>query len=404
MISRHLVSVLFALGAVAVPPPAEKVLKGDCSHNGLLWDCGRDGLVWTKGAVRMNHMQVIGSHNSYHVEAPKAERDLQAAFTSAAVDLQYSHAALDVQLEYLRVRNLELDLLADPDGGMYSDPLLRKFARLGVLKDPKLKEKGTKVLHIPDVDYHTTCSTLVSCLHIIKRWMDAHPDSVPLPMMMEFKTAEDIGERLGGAKVVPWTTDLLNVVDEEIRSVFNKSQLITPDDIRRDGLTLEQSILRYGWPDLDSARGRIFFLMDNGPINDVRDAYIEGRPNLEGRVLFTNSMPGQGDCAFQKHNDPVRDADVELIQAQVRANYWVRTRADEPLNTVLGEKCDVSRRNRALRSGAHIVSTDFAAFELSSRWGCDYAVRLPGGKAARCNPVNGEGCEGALEPLEYTEN
>ncbi|UKZ77043.1 hypothetical protein TrVFT333_004760 [Trichoderma virens FT-333] len=359
MISRHLVSVLFALGAVAVPPPAEKVLKGDCSHNGLLWDCGRDGLVWTKGAVRMNHMQVIGSHNSYHVEAPKAERDLQAAFTSAAVDLQYSHAALDVQLEYLHVRNLELDLLADPDGGMYSDPLLRKFARLGVLKDPKLKEKGTKVLHIPDVDYHTTCSTLVSCLHIIKRWMDAHPDSVPLPMMMEFKTAEDIGERLGGAKVVPWTTDLLNVVDEEIRSVFNKSQLITPDDIRRDGLTLEQSIL---------------------------------------------SMPGQGDCAFQKHNDPVRDADVELIQAQVRANYWVRTRADEPLNTVLGEKCDVSRRNRALRSGAHIVSTDFAAFELSSRWGCDYAVRLPGGKAARCNPVNGEGCEGALEPLEYTEN
>lgn len=80
---------------------------GDCSQHGLLWDCGANGLVWTKGAVRMNHMQVVGSHNSYHVEAPKAERDLQTAWTSAATDLQYSHAALDVQLEYLHVRNLE---------------------------------------------------------------------------------------------------------------------------------------------------------------------------------------------------------------------------------------------------------------------------------------------------------
>ncbi|KAL7935098.1 hypothetical protein V8C35DRAFT_300701 [Trichoderma chlorosporum] len=299
MISQRLIALLFALGVVAVPQ-AEKVLVGDCSRDGLLWDCGRNGLVWTKGAVRMNQMQVVGSHNSYHVEAPKAERDLQAAVAAAAVDLQYSHAALDVQLEYLHVRNLELDLLADPDGGMYSDPLLRKLARLGPLDDPKLRKRGTKVLHIPDVDYHTTCSTLVSCLGVIKAWLDAHPDSVPLPMMMEFKTAEDLGERLGGAKRVPWTAALLDGVDDEIRSVFDGSQLITPDDVRRDGLTLEESILKHGWPDLDSARGRILFLMDNGPVDDVRYGYIEGRPNLEGRVLFTNSAPGQADCAFQK--------------------------------------------------------------------------------------------------------
>ncbi|KAL7943407.1 hypothetical protein V8C42DRAFT_328944, partial [Trichoderma barbatum] len=402
MIPRPLISVLFGLGAVAVPPPAEIVLKGDCSQDGLLWDCGRNGLVWTKGAVRMNHMQVVGSHNSYHIEAPKAERDLQSAAAPTSTDLQYSHAALDVQLEYLHVRNLELDLLADPDGGMYSEPLIRRLAGLGVPNDPALKKKGTKVLHIPDVDYHTTCSTLVSCLRIIKKWLDAHPDSVPLPIMMEFKTAEKLGERLGGAKVIPWNTELLDIVDEEIRSVFDKSQLITPDDVRRDGLTLEESILKYGWPDLDSARGRILFLMDNGPVNDVRDAYIEGRPNLEGRVLFTSSAPGQGDCAFQKLNDPSTDRDVKFIQAQVRANYWVRTRADEPLTTVLQQKCSISRRDAALRSGAHIVSTDFAAFGMSARWACDYAVRLPGGRGARCNPVIGEECEGALEPEEYT--
>lgn len=85
----------------------------------------------------------------------------------------------------------------------------------------------------------------------------------------------------------------------------------------------------------------------------------------------------------------------------------MRTRADEPLDTVLAHNCSTSRRDKALRSGAHIVSTDFPAFGMSARWGCDYAVRLPGGKGARCNPVSwslGEqdGCEGReLEPEEY---
>ncbi|KAM0456100.1 hypothetical protein ACHAPV_007346 [Trichoderma viride] len=373
MILRYLVAAAFALGAVAAPSESQIVLQHDDFHDGISRKYAKNGLVWTEGLVRMNHIQVVGSHNSYHIEAPKAERDLQSTFASGAIDLQYSHSALDVQLEYLHVRNLEIDLLADPDGGMFSQPLIRRFAGLGVPNDPALKQKGTKVLHIPDVDYHTSCSTLVSCLRVIKGWMDAHPDSVPLPIMMEFKTAEKLGERLGGAKVVPWNTELLDIVDEEIRSVFGASQLLTPDDVRRDGLTLEESILKHGWPDLDSARGRIFFLMDNGPVNDVRDAYIEGRASLEGRVLFTNSAPGQDDCAFQKHNDPSTDANVEFIQAQVRANYWVRTRADEPLDTVLGHNCSTLRRDRALRSGAHVVSTDFPAFGMSARWGCDYA-------------------------------
>lgn len=114
---------------------------------------------------------------------------------------------------------------------------------------------------------------------------------------MEFKTAD----RDLGAAVIEWDDqELLANLDDEIRSVFEPGQLITPDDVRRGNLTLEQSILQYGWPDLGSARGRIFFLMDNGPDHDVRYAYNEGRPNLEGRVLFTNSAPGNSDCAFQK--------------------------------------------------------------------------------------------------------
>jgi hypothetical protein len=40
---------------------------------------------------------------------------------------------------------------------------------------------------------------------------------------------------------------------------------------------------------------------DPGPI---LDAYRAGRPNLEGRVIFTNSRAGQEDAAFIKRNEP----------------------------------------------------------------------------------------------------
>jgi hypothetical protein len=81
----------------------------------------------------------------------------------------------------------------------------------------------------------------------------------------------------------------------------------------------------------------------------------------------------------------------------------VRTRADVPMDTIL-DSCSTVQRDSAFRSGAHIVSTDFQAYGMSSRWGCDYAAKLPGRKAAICNPVNGpESCDDSdgLEPAEY---
>lgn len=249
----------------------------------------------------MNQIQVIGTHNSYHIESPLEERLAQASLTKNPTDLFYSHPALDIQLGHQRMRNLEIDVLADPQGGNYAKPLVRKKAGLQYDDDPVWRQPGTKVLHIPDVDIHSVCKTLVACLKVIKTWMDAHPKAVPIPIMMEFKTADNKTEKLGGAKYIPWNdAALLATVDAEIRSVFGPEQLITPDDITRPDETLESSVVKYGWPDLESARGRIFFLMDNGPISEVRDVYKAGKPNLEGRVLFTNAKPGDSDCAFQK--------------------------------------------------------------------------------------------------------
>ncbi|KAJ4159404.1 uncharacterized protein LMH87_008306 [Akanthomyces muscarius] len=395
----HLLQIPLVLPTA--PSRDGSVIHDDASYT-------RNGLTWTDGALRMNEIQVVGTHNSYHVEADPKEQNFMARFTDDAINFRYSHSALDVQLEYNRVRSMELDILSDPDGGHYAKPLIRRLVGLPFPADPTFATNSTKVLHVPDLDVGSVCASVVQCLRIVRRWIEAHPRAVPIPILLELKTAENIGRVIGGAPVIPWNeTARLDWLDAEIRSVFPREQMILPDDLRRDDSpTLEAAVLQHGWPDLDSARGRVFFVMDNGPVHPVRSTYIEDRPNLEGRVIFTNAAPGNADCAFQKHNNPTSEAAVANIQKQVAAGYWVRTRADVPLDTVLRDRCDTGRREAALRSGAQIVSTDFPVYGPSARWGCDYAVRMPGGRAARCNPVNGpRKCdEASLEPGEYTRN
>ncbi|KAF4119372.1 hypothetical protein GMORB2_4891 [Geosmithia morbida] len=334
----------------------------------------------------MNQIQVVGSHNSYHIESDLEERDAQQKLLKNTVNYWYSHTQLDLQLGEQQMRNLEIDVLADPKGGNYAEPLVRSMSGLPYPTDPAWKEPGVKVLHVPGADVHTQCVTLISCLGIIKSWMDAHPLAVPIPIMMELKVADaELGSR-----PYAWDRDggaLLDELDDEIRSVFGEDQLLTPDSLRQTGRTLEQSVLERGWPDLDSARGRIFFLMDNGPDHVYRHAYKKGRPSLQGRL-----------------NSPTSDEENANIRKQVAANYWVRTRADEPMGTIIGKNCSTEQREAAFRSGAQIVSTDFQAYGMSSRWGCEYACRLDRRRAARCNPVNApRWCTDwtGLEPIEY---
>lgn len=259
----------------------------------------RNGLKWSSG-IRMNQVQVVGTHNSYHTEGPFEEQRALLEITPDARHLFYSHPALDVQAEFQGVRSFELDVYADPEGGRYAEPLIRK--KVGEEGDvAALRGEGIKVFHMVGVDYHSTCSTLKSCLGVIKAWSDEHPGHVPIPLMIEFKTTDAMVSAWSGATAVSWANQtLLREFDEEIRAVFPRERMVVPDDLRRSGLTLEESVLTHGWPDLESARGRVLFFMDNGPVHEVRDAYSEGRPSLEGRVVFTNSRPGKADCAFQK--------------------------------------------------------------------------------------------------------
>jgi hypothetical protein len=159
--------------------------------------------------------------------------------------------------------------------------------------------------------------------------------------------------------------------------------MITPDDVRGGSATLEQAVLGTGWPTVAASRGQVMFLMDNG--GAYRTDYLAGHDSLRGRVMFTNSTPGQPDAAFVKQNDPT-GANQARIADLVRRGYVVRTRADA--DTQQARTGDTTMRDAALASGAQWVSTDYPAPGLASRFGTNYVVQLPGGAAARCNPVN----------------
>jgi hypothetical protein len=339
-------------------------------------------------SVRMNETQVIGTHNSYKREISEAEQHVyeQAIQRPGDYDelLAYSHASIPRQLDRQGARGLELDLFPDPQGGLYANPLVRLGTGLGPLTDPAWQRPGIKVLHTVDIDYRTTCVRFVTCLEQVRGWSAANPRHVPLMILLELKQSDPRAVAAGGAVAPPWDLGALDSLDAEIRSVFGERRLITPDDVRRRGLTLEQSVLRKGWPRLSRTRGKVAFLLDNEP-GPIRTAYTAGRPNLEGRVLFTNSRPGLRDAAFVKRNEP-RGANTAQIRELVRAGYLVRTRSDEPLATVRAE--DYSMLEAGLASGAHVVSTDFPVTGMSARYDSDFVAELPGGVVVRCNPVS----------------
>ncbi|HEX6470797.1 MAG TPA: phosphatidylinositol-specific phospholipase C1-like protein [Streptosporangiaceae bacterium] len=341
-------------------------------------------------AVRLNQIQVIGTHNSYHVEANQAEFSLISlvAGASAAGALQYSHPPLAEQFDDEHVRQIELDVYADPDGGRYATPLIRQFTGQSAEYDPAMRLPGTKVLHISDVDYHSNCVSFVACLTAVRAWSRSHPRHVPVAILVEFKDTVDIP--IPGVPVVtplPWTRERMLGLEKEIRSVFPRRELITPDDVRRPGRTLEQSVLRHGWPTLAASRGKVMFLMDNS--GAYRDRYIEGNPSLRGRILFTNSSPGQPDAAFVERNDAVGSA--ADIRSLVERGYVVRTRADA--DTVQARTGDTTARDAALAGGAQWVSTDYPVPGIAARFGTDYVAALPGFAAARCDPVTAQrGC------------
>ncbi len=338
--------------------------------------------------VHVNQIQVIGSHNSYHAGfAPSERKYMEMKNPKTLRSLDYHHAPLGEQLSG-GVRQVEIDIFADPDGGRFAHPsIVRRVAAAGLPADPdfdphhEMDKPGFKVMHVQDLDERSTCHTFVACLKDIRTWSKQHPHHLPIFILVE--TKEDTPRDLPDAvKAEPFTPALFDAMDAEIRSVFQPSEIITPDEVRGNAPSLVEAVRAGNWPTLAKARGRVIFLMDQQHVGPI---YTQGHPSLRGRILFTNAIPGAPDAAFVEQNG----GSVEEINALVKQGYLVRTRTDE--STEQARTNDTTRRDLALSSGAQMLSTDYPSSE-PSQW-TKYFVGLPNGLVARCNPVNKpEGC------------
>ncbi len=339
--------------------------------------------------LTIDQMQVIGSHNSFHVKPqPVAFDAITAVSPELAESIDYTHRPLTEQLGMFGIRQFELDVFADPAGGLYAYRAANAVIGIDpVAPEPELQLPGYKVLHTQDFDYETTCLTLVACLSEIEVWSSAHPNHLPVMIMLEVKT-QSVPEAAAADGLeltidLPWTVplpmtpELFDALDAEIASVFDPEQLITPDDVRGTDATLEAAVLGRGWPTVDDSRGKVLFTLNN--TGDLRTMYTSGHPSLEGRPMFTSATPGDPDAAFVRFDDPNSPG----LDAAVRAGYLIRTRTDSP--TADARANDTTERDLAFASGAQFLSTDY--YEPSQYFDSPYVVALPNRVVARCNPI-----------------
>ncbi|WP_425609837.1 phosphatidylinositol-specific phospholipase C1-like protein [Xanthomonas arboricola] len=374
---------LFVVSAVnpgddrtAKPARARRSNTRSATFLGLLMLAG----VTAHAAPRLTDLQYIGSHNSYHAGfAPSEATLLQRLSPELFAALDYRHPPLRQQLDD-GVRQLELDVFADANGGRYAHPAsVAQIAQAGLPPAPPsapagvMDKPGFKVMHVQDVDQRSTCQPLIACLQEVRAWSKQHPGHVPIFILLETKQAP-VQLAFPTVQPEPFDPVAMDALDAELRSVFRPGEYLSPDQVRGNAATLNAAVLAHGWPSLSEARGKVVFLLDQ---RAAGASYLPGHPSLRGRVCFTNAVPRQDDAAFTELND----GPAETITQLVKAGYLVRTRTDADLKEALQH--DTTRRDRMLASGAQLLSTDFPAHEPA---GNGYVVRFDDDAVALCNP------------------
>lgn len=307
--------------------------------------------------LRLNHLQAIGTHNSYHLRSPLYPNGPPPPF-------DYEHAPLAEQLDDQGVRKFELDVYWDLDLGFF------------------------RVHHENRFDSETSCETLVLCLETLRDWSLAHRGHHPILIMIEPKGIHSEFTLSDDPICDPPEFEICHYdeLDAEFRSVLAPASgtdlLITPDEVRGSHASLREAILTDGWPTLRQTRGRFLGVMLGGLDSD---GYRNGQTSLQGRALFLGSTPGLDDAAFLFRDDAADD-EVE-IAGLAALGYVLRTRADSLDDARVN---DTTARDAAFASGGHYISTDFPVPEYLNN---GYFVQIPDGTPSRCNPISTIGLE-----------
>lgn len=343
--------------------------------------------------TRLNQLQYIGTHNSYHIapDTPVLELMLASGYRENAdwpasrlvPALSYTHAPLTVQLDR-GVRAFELDVFHDPEGGRFAAPGATRVATstghpstTAAAYAEAMARPGFKVMHMADLDFRSTCMSLQDCLSELRAWSDATPDHIPLIVMIEPKESAKppLADLYRPATVDRFDASAWHALESEILSVFPAERLVTPDLVRGSHATLRAAIQRDGWPRIDALRGRVMFVL--GDSQEMVGRYLAVRPGGRHGVFFFDHGVADPETGWLYRSNP-RAAD---IRARVGEGYLVYTRADA--HTAQARTNSTGRRDRALAVGS-VISTDYPwADDRLSR----YRVDFPGGAYVRPHPA-----------------
>jgi hypothetical protein len=280
--------------------------------------------------LRLNQIQVRGTHNSYHLRP----------IGNPYIWWQYDMPPLAGQFDDDGIRAIELDVHA--------------------------ANGAFEVHHIDGEDPRSTCPLFTDCLGQIVAWSAAHPSHLPIVIFLELKSA--------------WRLADILAMESLARAAVPAAMLFKPDDLtagRYD--TVLDAIRNEGWPTLGQMRGKILFsLMAYQPLPYY---YTYEGQNLHGRAFFISATNPESPHAVILTLDSSLDQEQQIHDA-VQQGFLVRTRADD----YPGKTSDPDASFRAaLRSGAHLVMTDYPT---SSTFYVGYSSVIPGGAPARCNPVS----------------
>lgn len=328
--------------------------------------------------LKINELQVIGSHNSYKLAIDPELFKLVSKNAKDMAGLDYSHIGLSEQLN-LGLRNLEIDVYSDTIGGKYATPLGMKLVKNQPEFDPsqKMKLPGFKVFHVQDIDFRSHNLLLRDDLKELKKWSDAHPAHEPVFITMNAK--DDVIEKAGFTVPEKFTARSFDLLEEELKTNLGLNKLITPSGIQGKYSTLEEAVLHFNWPKLKNAKGKFIFILDE--TGTKRKDFINNHPSLKGRIMFANAEPDTPEAAILIINDPKKDG--MKIQEYVKKGYIVRTRADA--DTRQARENDYSQFEAAKASGAQIITTDY--YRKSTHFKSDYEVFFEKGVFVRKNPV-----------------
>ena len=302
--------------------------------------------------TRINHFQIIGSHNSYKKALPEESKRLFNLNGIDANKYAYYHNSLSDQLD-LGLRHLELDVVYDPQGGLFAKPLIEALSGQSLLTDTEkqeLNQPGFKTLHIPDFDFASHCVLFKNCLQELKEWSVRHPDHHPIFILMNVK--ENNVNIEGATPPLTFDEDAYSDLDLAIASVL-KEQLITPQDLIVNNLSLRNSIKSNGWPILKDTLGKFIFIFDGN--EKQKEIYRTGHPSLIGRTMFASYDQNSPEAAIMIVNDPLKGATE--IQNYVKSGFIVRTRSDSSYKDALNK--NIGKILSAFDSGAQIISTDY---------------------------------------------